>query len=345
MNELISEVEKIAAQMQRELENAGSVKDIEGIKVKFLGREGCLTALMKRLKGLDLDAKKEVGPVFNRVRKEAEAGLRRAKEKLERREAEKLNEREKWFDVTISSCDSGLTGTRHIYSTFLEEIEDIFISMGFSVFDGPEVEKDFYNFGALNIPEDHPARDMQDTLWLEGGENLLRTHTSNVQIHAMQKYGAPIAGIAPGRVFRRDETDATHDVMFTQCEGILVDKGISLSHLLGTVNVFLKRIFRSEDVKIRTRPGFFPFVEPGLEVDMSCVFCKDGCSVCKKTGWIELMGAGLVHPNVLKAVEIDPEVYSGFAFGFGVERLAMLRYGINDVRLFHSGKLKFLEQF
>ncbi|MCK4499000.1 phenylalanine--tRNA ligase subunit alpha [Candidatus Babeliales bacterium] len=345
MRELIDKAKVIALELKQAAEKVVTIKEVDDLRVQFMGREGCLTLLIKELKDLDSLAKREVGPVLNQIRVDATEIFRRLKEDIEKREAEAANMREKGFDVSAYQPKGRPDGTRHIYSKFIEDIEDIFMSMGFSIFDGPEVETDFYNFQALNIPQNHPARDMQDTFWFEKDKKLLRTHTSNVQIHAMQKYGVPIAGVCTGRVYRYEATDATHDCMFTQCEGLLVDKNVSISQLLGTVKKFLQRLFDSKKLKIRVRPGFFPFVEPGLEVDMSCVFCKDGCSVCKKTTWIELMGAGLVHPNVLRAVKVDPEVYSGFAFGVGIERLAMLRYGIDDIRLFHSGRVKFLQQF
>ena len=218
--------------------------------------------------------------------------------------------------------------------------------MGYDIADGPEVETDFYNFQALNIPADHPARDMHDTFWLTTPSLLLRTHTSPVQIRAMEHKPLPLAIFAPGRTFRNEATDASHLFMFTQGEGLVIDKNISIANLLATARAFLQAFFEKEDLHIRARPGYFPFVEPGIEIDASCPFCSGkGCSPCKKTGWIELLGAGLVHPNVLKAGGIDPQEYSGFAFGFGIERLAMIKYGINDVRLFHSSKLPFLRQF
>jgi len=211
--------------------------------------------------------------------------------------------------------------------------------------DGPEVETSHYNFEALNIPADHPARDMQDTFWLTLPGRLLRTQTSNVEIRTMEQQKPPFAIVSPGRVYRNEATDASHDFMFTQLECLVVDKHVSLSNLLGTVQLFLQRVFGREDLKIRARPGYFPFVEPGVEIDASCLFCTHGCSICKKTTWIELLGSGLTHPNVLRACNLDPEEYTGFAFGMGIERLAMLKYGITDIRLFHSGSLAFLKQF
>lgn len=230
-------------------------------------------------------------------------------------------------------------------------MEQIFSDMGFAVMDGPEVESEYYNFEGLNIPADHPARDMQDTFFVKDKEQqkhgrlVLRTHTSPVQVRTMEKYGAPLRVIVPGRVFRYEATDASHDSTFYQVEGLLIDKNISLAHLKGVMKEFLSRLFGKE-VKVRFRPGYFPFVEPGLELDFSCLICNEkGCSVCKRTGWVEFMGAGMVHPNVLKAGGIDSKIYQGWAFGFGLTRLVMMRYGIDDIRLLQSGDIRFLKQF
>ncbi|MFW6139706.1 MAG: phenylalanine--tRNA ligase subunit alpha, partial [Spirochaetota bacterium] len=224
------------------------------------------------------------------------------------------------------------------------EVEDIFASMGFMIAAGPEVELDYYNFEALNIPQDHPARDMQDTIWTREGA-LLRTHTSSVQIRTMEKFRPPIRAIAPGRVFRYEQTDASHEHTFYQVEGLMIDKGISVSNLIAVMKTMLNQVFRQE-VKVRLRPGYFPFVEPGFELDINCVLCGGrGCPVCKHSGWLELLPCGLVHPNVLRYGGIDPQEYSGFAFGMGLDRLVMMRYRIDDIRLFHSGDLRFIEQF
>jgi phenylalanyl-tRNA synthetase alpha chain len=217
--------------------------------------------------------------------------------------------------------------------------------MGWHIADGPEVETDYYNFTALNIPDEHPAREMHDTFWLDVPGMLMRTHTSTVQIHTMKKKELPLAVFAPGRCYRNEATDASHDFMFTQGEGLVIDKNISIANLLAIAQTFLQEFFEKKDLKIRARPGYFPFVEPAIEIDASCPFCKNGCSVCKKTTWIELLGSGLVHPNVLRHGNINPDLYRGCAFGFGMERLAMVKYGINDIRLFHSSKLQFLDQF
>jgi len=217
--------------------------------------------------------------------------------------------------------------------------------MGFELLDGPEVETDYHNFTALNIPGDHPARDMYDTFWLSSPGMLMRTHTSTVQMRAMKEKKLPLAGICTGRVFRHEAVDASHDHTFFQCEGILIDRNVTLAHLFGVIKEFLQTLFGSDELAIRTRPGFFPFVEPGVEIDMQCPFCSTGCSTCKKTRWIEVFPGGMIHPNVLKEAGIDPTEYSGFAFGFGLTRLAMLRYGIKDIRMLSNGKVKFLKNF
>ena len=247
------------------------------------------------------------------------------------------------IDITEPGV-SGERGTLHPITQLSIELEDIFMSMGFSIATGPEIELDYYNFEALNIPPDHPARDIQDTFWTTEG-NLLRTHTSCVQIRTMEKQKPPIRVIAPGRVFRYEETDASLEHTFYQVEGLMVDRDISVAHLIAVMRTMLREVFR-KDVTVRLRPGYFPFVEPGFELDIGCHLCDGkGCQVCKGSGWEELIGCGLVHPNVLSMCGIDPSEYSGFAFGMGLDRLVMMRYGIDDIRLFHSGNLKFLKQF
>ena len=226
-----------------------------------------------------------------------------------------------------------------------KEVEDIMMSMGYDIVNGPEIEHDYYNFEALNIPKDHPARDMQDTFWLKQSPWLMRTHTSPVQIHAMESRKPPLAISVSGRCYRPESIDASHETMFLQTEALLVDKNISMAHLIGTAKAILQSLFHKKNLKLRIRPGYFPFVEPGIEIDIACPFCKGHCSTCKQSGWLETIGAGLVHPNVLKAVSIDPKTYSGFAFALGLTRLAMLQYGINDIRHFHSGDTGFLKQF
>lgn len=237
-------------------------------------------------------------------------------------------------------------GHLHPITQVIREITDSFIAMGFEVADGPEVESEHYNFDALNVPKDHPARDMQDTFWVKGvPQTVLRTHTSAVQVHYMESHKPPFKIIVPGKVYRYEATDATHETQFHQIEGLVVGKGINLAHLKHTLDEFFKSLY-GKDVEIRLRPSYFPFVEPGVEIDMSCMKCGgSGCSVCKQTGWIEVMGGGMVHPNVLRAGGVDPEQYQGFAFGAGVDRLVMVRYGIDDVRLLYSGDLRLVNQF
>jgi phenylalanyl-tRNA synthetase alpha chain len=287
-------------------------------------------------------------------------------------EAEKIRQQlsTEFFDLTYPGKSNEI-GHIHPLSQVQFEVENIFSDMGFAIMDGPEVESEYYNFEGLNIPADHPARDMQDTFFLKDkaekkhGRLVLRTHTSPVQIRTMEKYGAPLRVIMPGRVFRYEATDASHDTTFYQVEGLLIDKHISLAHLKGVMEEFLTRLFGQPNarregeeglglvgpnptakIKVRFRPGYFPFVEPGIELDFSCLLCEGkGCSVCKRTGWLEFMGAGMVHPNVLKAGGIDPKEYQGWAFGFGLTRLVMMRYGIDDIRLLQSGDLRFLRQF
>ena len=344
MANISNQVEEIQVKLKIELNNCPNSNEVEQIKIKFFGKKGLITDLMAQLKNFSLDEKKEFGPKLNEFKKYSEELINSRKENLIKQEAAAKILKMQNFDVT-SYTTNQLIGHKHPYSQFIEEIENIFMSMGFDLFDGPEVESDFFNFTALNIPENHPARDMYDTFWLNKKNTLLRTHTSPIQIRAMQNKQLPIAGIAIGRTFRHEAVDASHDFMFMQCEGMVIDKNINLSHLFATAKKFLQIMFDKKDLDIRIRPGFFPFVEPGVEIDMRCPFCKNGCSVCKQSTWVEVFPGGLIHPNVLNHGGINPEKYSGFAFGFGLTRLAMLKYGINDIRHFYSGKLKFLEQF
>lgn len=341
---LKDKINSLADLFAQQLAEATNETALEKVRVDFLGRSGHLTDLMTALKELSLEEKKEFGPLLNQLKQNLQSAFDARKQQLQAGNANKDELAQKNFDVTAYKINTP-HGSLHIYTQLLQEIENIFISMGFAVVDGPEVETDRYNFEALNIPSNHPARDLQDTFWLNTPGMLLRTHTSSVQAHAMESMKLPLAIFAPGRCYRNEATDATHDFMFTQGECMVIDKNISIANLLATAKTFLQHFFNKEDLKIRVRPGYFPFVEPGLEIDASCPFCTTGCSVCKKTTWIELLGSGLVHPNVLRASGIDPEIYSGFAFGFGIERLAMVKYKITDIRLFHSSKIGFLEQF
>lgn len=345
MRDLVREAQQIGEELTAAVDAATTSKELEAVRIRFLGRDGIIGGLLAGLKDLSAEAKRETGPILNSLRTRAGELLETAKGKIEAAEIAARATKKASVDVTAYEPRKLPHGSLHIYSAVIEEIEDILSAMGFAVFDGPEVETDFYNFTALNIPKDHPARDMQDTFWITPGQRLLRTHTSTIQIHALQDHGVPIAACGSGRVYRSEATDASHDATFTQIEGILVDKEVSIAHLFGVSQRFLRMLFNSKTLNIRLRPGFFPFVEPGIEIDMSCIFCKSGCPVCKHTGWIELGGSGMIHPNVLKSVTIDPSKFSGFAFGLGIERLAMLRHGIDDIRLFHAGKIAFLKQF
>jgi phenylalanyl-tRNA synthetase alpha chain len=339
-----NELRAIQESFESLLKTVKTVQDLENLRVATLGRNGSLTQLMKKLGDLSLEEKRELGPLLNSVKTEVGRKLLEKETSLKATLEQQQYQTLKSFDVTLYRKAS-YQGSLHIYSHVVAELEDIFISMGYQIADGPEVETDFYNFEALNVPKDHPARDMQDSFWLNIPGILLRTQTSNVQIHTMETQKPPIAIFAPGRVFRNEATDATHEFMFMQGECLFIDKKVSVGNLLATAQAFLQAFFNKKDLTIRVRPGYFPFVEPGLEIDASCPFCTKGCSLCKHTRWIELLGSGLVHPNVLRAGGIDPNIYSGFAFGFGIDRLAMIKYGIDDIRLFRSTKPAFLKQF
>jgi len=324
-----------------QINNITTKEEIESFRLTYLSRQGEIAQLMVQLKTVSSEEKREFGPAIQLLKQEVTAAFDQKLEAISQAMILIEQNKQKYFDITAQK--KSLQGSLHPYTTLIEEIEDIFISMGFAIADGPELETEFNNFEALNVPKHHPAREESDTFWINP-EKLLRTQTSTVQIRTMLNQAPPIAVIAPGRVFRNESTDASHDFMFMQVEGLYIDKTVSIAQLLGTLKTFLTTLFKQE-IKIRVRPGYFPFVEPGLEIDASCPFCTTGCSTCKKTTWIELLGAGLVHPNVLRSCNIDPEKYSGYAFGFGLTRLAMLRHHINDLRLLHGGNIKFLEQF
>lgn len=317
---------------------------LESVRIAFLGRKGKVANLMEQLKDLPVEEKKIVGPLLNQFKIEAQEQLDALAAQIKQQKIDQKNIQLKHFDVSAYKY-SELKGTSHIYTNIINDLEDVFISMGYAIVDGPEVENEYYNFESLNIAADHPAREAEDSFFLHQKGMLLRTQCSTMQARAMENTQPPIAIFAPGRVYRKEATDQTHDFLFTQAEILLVDKNISVSNLLATAHTFLRKIFDNETLEIRVRPGFFPFVEPGLEIDASCPFCKTGCSVCKHTKWIEVLGTGMVHPNVLRSSGIDPTIYSGFAFGMGIERIAMIKYGIYDIRLFHSSKIKFLDQF
>jgi phenylalanyl-tRNA synthetase alpha chain len=325
-----------------EIEAAATPEELERVRVEALGRKGFLANASKGFGKLSPEDRARAGKVLNAVKQELESAL---EQKANRFEADALNARlsGEWVDLTLPA-PGPRRGSLHPVTIIQSEIEDLFVSMGFAVLDGPEVETEYNNFDALNIPPDHPARDMQDTFWLTDG-NLLRTHTSPVQVRGMQRLGPPLRMIAPGRVFRNEEVDASHEHTFYQLEGMMVDRDVSVANLIFFMKTLLSSIFH-RDVTVRLRPGYFPFVEPGFELDIQCLICGGpGCPVCKQSGWVELLPCGLVHPNVLRMSGIDPEQWNGFAFGLGLTRLAMMRYGIDDIRLLESGDLRFLNQF
>ncbi|MBI2352804.1 phenylalanine--tRNA ligase subunit alpha [Candidatus Dependentiae bacterium] len=337
----IQNLSDLKKRLEEELKKITTDEALEQFRLQHLSRQGSIAQLFADLKNVDTEQKRVVGPLLNDLKQSIFEQFEIKKEVLFKQKIEVEKERQQFFDVTIAK--KSLHGSLHPYTLVTEQIEQIFMSMGFAVADGPELVTDFFNFTALNIPKHHPARQESDTFWIDD-EHLLRTQTSTVQIKAMMSQKPPIAIIAPGRTMRNEATDASHDFMFMQVEGLYVDKNVSIAQLLATLQLFLKQFFGKE-VKLRVRPGYFPFVEPGLEIDATCPFCNKGCSVCKKTGWIELLGAGLIHPNVLRHCDLDPEIYSGFAFGSGLTRLVMLKYQIPDIRFLHSGNLAFLEQF
>ena len=325
-------------------ETAGSLSELNDIRVKILGKKGELTTLMRSMGALAQEERPRIGKIVNEARAELEALLAKKSEELAQRElAAKIDAEQ--IDVTLPGRTMQI-GHLHPLTITLNRIKKIFLQMGFTVEEGPEIETDYYNFEALNLPKDHPARDMQDSFYITE-DILLRSQTSPVQARTMQKNepNAPIRMIAPGRVYRRDSYDATHSPMFTQVEGLVIDKDISFANLKGTLELCLHELFDA-DAKVRFRPSFFPFTEPSTEVDISCSTCHGaGCRVCKGTGWLEILGAGMVHPNVLRMSGYDPDAVSGFAFGMGVERIAMLAYGVDDLRLFYDNDVRFLHQF
>ncbi len=316
--------------------------DIEEIRIKYLGKKGELTSVLRGMGQLSAEERPIIGQLANEVRAEIENAISQKAAERDKQALEKklLSER---IDVTMPGKKVPL-GHVHPLTAVQRELENIFIGMGFSIAEGPEVEYDYYNFQALNIPENHPARDTQDTFYIT--ENiLLRSQTSPVQVRTMEKQSPPIRIVSPGRVYRSDAVDATHSPLFHQIEGLVVDKGITMADLKGTLELFAKNMF-GENTKIRFRPHHFPFTEPSAEVDVSCFVCGGkGCRLCKGEGWIEILGAGMVHPNVLRGCNIDPEIYSGFAFGMGIERIAMTKYSINDMRLMYENDIRFLSQF
>lgn len=333
---------EIVAEALGAIRGCQDLQALELVKARFLGKQGALTELLKSLGGMEPEERKKAGARVNEAKQAVESVLKIRRDALLEAELERKL-KEETIDVTLPGRGRGQGGLHPVTRT-LERIQALFRSMGFEVAEGPEIETDFYNFTALNIPEDHPARAMHDTFYLQSGE-VLRTHTSPVQVHYMQSHQPPFRIIAPGRVYRCD-SDVTHTPMFHQVEGLWVDETVSFSDLKGVLADFMRRFFEVEDLAVRFRPSFFPFTEPSAEMDIGCVMCGGaGCRVCSHTGWLEVLGCGMVHPNVFQHVSIDSEKYLGFAFGLGVERLAMLRYGVDDLRLFFENDLRFLAQF
>lgn len=326
---------------QEEAEKVQSLEDLHELRARYLGKKGLITEAIARIKEIPPEERRHYGSQVNELKEFLEDLFSRREEELRALELQKKLSRE-WLDLSVPL--EPRTGTLHPLSQTLRRIKEIFVSMGFSVMEGPEVELEAYNFDLLNIPPEHPARDMQDTFYVNKEGYLLRTHTSPVQIRTMLAHKPPIYMIAPGRVYRRDD-DPTHSPMFHQVEGLAVDTHITFGHMKYTIETFLREFFQ-KDVPVRFRASYFPFTEPSAEVDIGCIICEGkGCRVCKGSGWLEVMGCGMVHPAVLENCQIDPEEYQGFAFGMGVERLAMLYFGIDNIKLFFENDIRFLRQF
>jgi len=339
---LEKQISELQAGALKRIAAAQSPDEIENVRVEVLGRKGALAQFSKDMGKLAPEERARAGKLLNAAKQALEEAFERRKQEFD---AAALRERldAEWLDLTLPA-PGPRAGSLHPITQIQMEIEDLFVSLGFMVLDGPEVETEYHNFDALNIPAEHPARDSQDTFWLSDG-NLLRTHTSPVQVRGMERFSPPLRMIAPGRAFRNESVDASHEHTFYQLEGMMIDRDVSVAHLLFFMKTLLREVFRRE-VTVRLRPGFFPFVEPGFELDIQCVICGgSGCPVCKHSGWVELLPCGLVNPNVLRISGIDTEQWNGFAFGLGLTRLVMMRYAIDDVRLLQSGDLRFLQQF
>lgn len=335
-------LESIREAAERDLREAADRQALENLRIRYLGKKGELTSILKKMGELSAEERPAVGKLANQIRARIDASLTARAAELHEAEAEMRIKRET-IDVTMPGKRHEL-GHKHPLSIELDEIKEIFVGLGFDIVSGPEIEYDYYNFEALNIPKDHPSRDTQDTFYIND-KILLRTQTSPVQVRVMEKQKPPIRIISPGRVYRSDAVDATHSPLFHQIEGLVVDKGITFANLKGTLEIIIKRMY-GEDSVVRFRPHHFPFTEPSAEVDVQCFACHGkGCRLCKGEGWIELLGCGMVHPKVLANCGIDPEVYSGFAFGMGLERLVMRKYKIDDMRLFYENDTRFLKQF
>ena len=341
---LLDELKDLQQEATELIAQSETSKDLQDVKVKFLGKKGPISQLMKQMKDLPNEEKPQFGKEVNIARQNIQSQIDDRQVEIEDKELNAQLAAET-IDITMPA-NIPTQGNVHPLTKIVNEIEDVFIGLGYSIVEGREVESDYYNFEALNLPKTHPARDMQDSFYISE-EILLRTHTSPVQARTMERYSGqgPVKIICPGKVYRRDDDDTTHSHQFNQIEGLVIDKNITMADLKGTLQYFAKRIF-GEDREIRLRPSYFPFTEPSVEVDISCFKCGgQGCNVCKGTGWIEILGAGLVHPNVLEMGGFDPEVYSGFAFGMGPDRIAMLKYGIEDIRHLYTNDLRFNTQF
>jgi len=339
---LENKIKEIKKEIVLKLNTVKDLMNIEKLRIEYLGRKGIVTLLLRKLVNFSPEERPKAGQLLNQAKREIEELLKVKEIEIEKLEKEKRLQGES-TDITLPGRQLD-RGTAHPINLVLREIEEIFLSLGFKIEEGPEVELDYYNFEALNMPKDHPARDDQDSFYINK-EILLRTHTSPVEIRVMERQQPPIRMIAIGRCYRRDAADSTHSPMFHQIEGLAVDKDVTFGDLKGVLTVFVRRMF-GEDRKVRFRPGYFPFTEPSAEVDVSCLLCHGkGCQACGYSGWLEIMGSGETDPAVFKMVGYDPEKYSGFAFGMGAERIAMLKYGINDIRLFFENDLRFLKQF
>ena len=338
---MVERINELKLQAKERISLASSNNDIENLRVEYLGKKGKVVEILKDLKNIEPEKRKEIAMVANQAKDEIEKNLELKKEEIKEKEYENKINNTKKVDLTLPT-DLNI-GSLHPITIVQKEVEEIFESMGFTVEDGNEVETEYNNFEAVNVPKHHPARDMQDTFWLENGQ-LLKTQTSAAQNRIMKKYGTPLKAIFPGRCFRNEELDASHENTFFQMEGMMIDKDVSIANLIYFMKTLLSEIFK-KDVDVRLRPGYFPFVEPGFELDIKCLYCGGkGCKVCKHGGWIELCPCGMIHPNVLKMGGIDPEENSGFAFGLGLSRLAMMKYGINDLRILNSCDLRSLKQ-
>lgn len=336
---MLEKIKKYREEFNSRLAEVDAPDQLKQLRADFLGKKGCVSIIMKELRGLSPEEKRRAGKSINELKADLEKRLRENAVKFDgQTQKQSLEE----FDVTLPGKKE-TRGSIHPITQVMDEIISIFFSLGFKVEEGPEIESDYYNFEALNIPKDHPARDMQDTFYI-GSENVLRTHTSPVQIHVMEKQPPPLRIIAPGRVYRCD-SDVSHTPMFHQIEGLMVDENISFNDLKGVMDIFLHQVFGGK-TQLRFRPSFFPFTSPSAEVDIQCVICSGtGCRVCSNSGWLEILGAGMVDPAVFGFVNYDPEKWTGFAFGLGIERIAMLKFGITDIRLFFDNDLRFLRQF